>query len=100
MIMKAPTLAHLYRAGRQCGKAEALSFYCQKNSGGRYNRHDQIEDELFYATEVERRFEAVNYNRRQTVKQPAGKCERGQGKNRAAKISSCSEDQCRASEQG
>ena len=62
------------------GKAETLPLRRQQNSGGRYNRHDQIENELFYAAEIERRFEAVNYNCRQTIKQPPGKCERGQSK--------------------
>ncbi len=82
------------------GKAETLPLRRQQNSGGRYNRHDQIENELFYAAEIERRFEAVNYNCRQTIKQPPGKCERGQSKNRVAKIPSCRQNQRRASEQG
>ena len=56
------------QAGKQYGKAEAFPFHRQQNREGRYNRHDQTENEFFYAAEVERRFEAVNYNCGQTIK--------------------------------
>lgn len=52
----------------------------------RHNWSDKVKKEFLHAAKIERRLEAVDHNRRQTIEGPARQRKRSQGENRIADI--------------